>query len=316
MDVSQLFDGLTSVSPKISATVGLAVVATFGYVIGRRSAKSTTSTQGRGRQEVKRARSVARELDQIAGEIRKHLNAHRNSVSRFKERIGTMSITHEEEAVQRLCKEAEDILYATQRLTMQMAHSYDGLRGQITQLTGLTEARTDPLTGLSNRRAMDDALRSLLAMYHRYDQSFAVAMFDIDRFKQINDANGHVYGDRVLQGVASLLADGVRESDSVSRFGGEEFVVLLPQTGLEEAATLAERLRESIANTLMEDVKLTISGGITIVEEGDQADNVLTRADTALYHAKSMGRNRIAINDGENLHVVGDVPQTPSVVES
>jgi predicted signal transduction protein with EAL and GGDEF domain len=106
--------------------------------------------------------------------------------------------------------------------------------------------------------------------------------------------------------VASLLADGVRESDSVSRYGGEEFVVLLPQTGLEEAAKLAERLRQLIADTVMVDIRLTVSGGVTVVEDGDQAENILTRADAALYHAKSMGRNRIVVNDGQRMRVVSE----------
>ena len=106
-----------------------------------------------------------------------------------------------------------------------------------------TEVRTDPLTGLNNRRGLDDALAAQLALMGRYHSPFSLAMFDIDHFKQVNDREGHLHGDRILQELSQLLEECVRETDLVARYGGEEFVVVMPQTDLAGACMLSERLR-------------------------------------------------------------------------
>jgi len=125
-------------------------------------------------------------------------------------------------------------------------------------------------------------------------------IFDIDHFKLLNDQQGHLEGDRLLQGVAKLLDDSARETDIVSRYGGEEFVVVMPQTDLEEASIFAERLRATIEREL----PLTVSGGVTTVLDGDTADSLLARADAALYRAKSAGRNSIFRHDGQQIESI------------
>ena len=93
-----------------------------------------------------------------------------------------------------------------------------------------TEVRTDPLTGVNNRRGLDDALSAQLALKGRYHSTFSLVMFDIDHFKQVNDQEGHLHGDKVLQELSRLFDECIRDTDMVARYGGEEFVVLMPQT--------------------------------------------------------------------------------------
>jgi diguanylate cyclase (GGDEF)-like protein len=163
-----------------------------------------------------------------------------------------------------------------------------------------TEVRTDPLTGVSNRRALDESLNNLFAMKSRYQTSFSLIICDIDHFKQVNDKHGHVYGDNVLREVAQHLDDCVRETDLVARFGGEEFVLVLPQTDLGGACILADRVRHLIS----EKMAVTISGGVACVKEGDTPGSLLSRADAALYSAKSGGRNLVYRHEGELIEPV------------
>src|SRR5262245_15891945 len=157
-----------------------------------------------------------------------------------------------------------------------------------------TEVRTDPLTGVSNRRALDETLESMFAMMHRYEHPFSVVIFDIDYFKQINDEQGHLYGDRMLKTVARLLDDNVSDTDLVTRYGGEEFVIVMPQTTLEGAAVFSDRLRRRVEQQL----PLTVSGGVAGASEGDNPQTLLARADAALYGAKAAGRNRLFQHTG------------------
>ena len=122
------------------------------------------------------------------------------------------------------------MLKPTLKLASQLAAAYDEIRQQSNNLMTFTEVRTDPLTGVSNRRALDETLESMFAMMHRYEHPFSVVLVDIDYFKQINDEQGHLYGDRMLKAVARLLDDNVRDTDMVARYGGEEFVIVMPQT--------------------------------------------------------------------------------------
>jgi diguanylate cyclase (GGDEF)-like protein len=157
-------------------------------------------------------------------------------------------------------------------------------------------ARTDPLTGLCNRAWFEEALEAEEHRAARYGHPFAVALFDLDHFKQVNDRYGHETGDRALQRVASLLHGGIREPDQVCRWGGEELVVLLPETGLEEARKMAERLRHKVADSFLgRGPHVTISGGVAAWVPGEGGQRVVRRADGALYRAKEEGRNRIAV---------------------
>lgn len=290
--------------PQLNYTVALAAVATIGYAIGRRRKRSEDTTALKAQREIERAQSVARELERIGAAVRKHLAKHHASVARFKERVNDLTSHEEAETWKKLCEEADDFLKPTLRLAHEFAQAYDQLRQQMTHLMAFTEVRTDPLTGVRNRRALDEVLATMFAMKSRYDQAFSVVIFDIDHFKQVNDEQGHLTGDRVLRTFAALLSDSIRETDVVARYGGEEFVIIMPQTELENAAAFCERLRAMVERNAIVDIKVTVSGGVATAHDGDDVQGLLNRADEALYHAKESGRNRVFRHDGTHIEPV------------
>ena len=160
------------------------------------------------------------------------------------------------------------------------------------------QANTDPRTGLANSRAFDLAVEQTLAARAGHE-SASVLMLDIDHFKAFNDRHGHPAGDAVLQRTAHLVTMNVRSDAMVTRYGGEEFAVLLPVAGLDEARRAAERLRKAIASDVIEvggaRIVVTISVGLALLTHDEALDSALTRAVKALYRAKNGGRNRVDI---------------------
>ncbi len=155
----------------------------------------------------------------------------------------------------------------------------------------------DPLTGLGNRRAYQQRIEEELSRFDRYGTPLALVVCDLDHFKHINDTHGHLAGDRVLRVVAQLLLRLTRKSDFVGRYGGEEFVVLLPNTTDETALLVAEKLRSSLEKLPFESggkkIAVTMSMGLTHASKGDMPDSLFKRADELLYQAKNAGRNRV-----------------------
>ena len=167
-----------------------------------------------------------------------------------------------------------------------------------------SEVQTDPLTQLLNRRG----LSAVLDLYQTLHQPFAVLALDIDHFKRVNDSWGHDVGDRVIQQVAQTLSVSARQSDVVCRNGGEEFLMLLPLTSVEEACRIAERVRIAVADTPIKEVgNITLSVGVAAWQgEAASLESSLKQADDALYRAKHAGRNRVVVA-GEAAVLSGDV---------
>ncbi len=162
-------------------------------------------------------------------------------------------------------------------------------------------AITDSLTGVFNRRHFYYVAQTELERSHRYDREMAIILLDIDHFKWVNDSFGHLVGDQVLQALASRCRSNLRVFDSIGRFGGEEFIILLPETGINEALHIAERLRHAVETISIATPKgratITISLGVSFFEPGKPVslDHLVDYADKAMYQAKEMGRNRVAI---------------------
>nr|WP_300989080.1 PAS domain S-box protein [Thiocapsa sp.] len=155
-------------------------------------------------------------------------------------------------------------------------------------------ATTDMLTGIRNRRYFEQTVANEIARAARYDEPVSLLIFDIDHFKRINDTHGHLVGDQVLVELTRLVGDHLRASDLLARWGGEEFVILIPQCGLNEARQLAEKLRLLIAGETFSGVGcITSSFGVADYRPPETADAWLDRADQALYDAKGAGRNRV-----------------------
>ena len=156
-------------------------------------------------------------------------------------------------------------------------------------------ARTDPLTQLSNRRDLWEKLEEEFVRFQRSKKAFSIIMGDIDHFKRFNDEHGHDAGDFVLVQVAKILMANCRDQDKPGRWGGEEFLIFLPETGLTGAATLAEKMRKEIESHSFQfnelNFKVTISFGVNTFAEGQAMDRCLKIADECLYEAKKQGRN-------------------------
>ncbi len=161
-----------------------------------------------------------------------------------------------------------------------------------------TLAATDPLTHIRNRRSFFDIAEKYYSIAVRTKEPLSVMMIDIDYFKSVNDKYGHAVGDEVLKEFANVTKRQLRDSDLFARYGGEEFVIVLPNTGIEGAEKLADKIRHTIANhylvTEKGEIQITISIGVSALNKQDTSlDDILSRADKALYRAKENGRNRI-----------------------
>jgi len=180
---------------------------------------------------------------------------------------------------------------------------FNRLRKQLAQARRLLRvmATIDPLTGAYNRRQVQQHFANELSRHVRSQHPLSCLMIDIDHFKAVNDAHGHQVGDDVLRKVTSRIGSSLRVYDVVGRYGGEEFLVILPETDSQEAAAIAERVRESVAQTAEatgdQGHPVTISLGVASNRSGDTVDTMTQRADEALYHAKNNGRNRVEVSD-------------------
>jgi diguanylate cyclase (GGDEF)-like protein len=161
-------------------------------------------------------------------------------------------------------------------------------------------ATTDELTGLANRRSFMRSLDIELERARRSSTSLAMAIIDIDHFKRVNDGYGHPAGDEVLRNIGDLLKGAMRVTDIVGRLGGEEFSILMPDTNERDAHAVCDRLRDMAASRIIElpdgrKINITLSGGVALLESGEQGDHWISRADGALYEAKSGGRNQVKL---------------------
>lgn len=180
-----------------------------------------------------------------------------------------------------------------------------------------SNALIDSLTGLGNRRAFDSELDRRINDFHRHRFPFCVALFDIDHFKSINDRWGHAVGDEVIKGVAEAISARGRKSDHFSRYGGEEFSMVMPMTPIDGAKLAVRRciIRTRLAKASEHDLSVTTSCGLTEVAESDTVASVVERADAALYEAKRRGRNRLVVADQQSfvdVEIESNVESKPS----
>ncbi len=199
-----------------------------------------------------------------------------------------------------IINELERIKYINQSLKDELEAARRVLEKQKNAIENIKElSLRDQLTGLYLRRHMKDVLDDLLYNFNRYKKVFSIIMMDLDDFKDINDTYGHLAGDEVLKTVASILKRYTRHSDISFRYGGDEFIVLLPETQLEDALVVAEKIRKKISSVRFKknEVEFTcsVSLGVTQVKEGDSVESILERVDEALYKTKRTSKGEITV---------------------
>mgnify|MGYP002623918610 CR=1 FL=1 len=192
---------------------------------------------------------------------------------------------------------------ANGQMRQRLSFAEDALAQQARRIAEtLNEARTDPLTGLPNRRMFDEELARRHAEFVRYGTEFSLLMFDIDHFKQFNDTHGHLAGDEVLRNIARVVGHTLRETDTLARLGGEEFAVILSSTVGRDSRAAAERAREAVAASTTEyngnQLKVTVSTGLAQPQPGEEPTALYRRSDQAMYASKSAGRNCGHWHDG------------------
>lgn len=204
----------------------------------------------------------------------------------------------------------EDILSDTRQMrgaVMTLAKRLEDSRSEIEELReevskARADALADALTGLTNRKGFDLAMNACLTTHDLGSRGLSLVAVDIDHFKQVNDDFGHLFGDKVLRSVAQILKQNVKGKDTAARYGGEEFNILLPDTTLQGAHSLADTIRTSVERCRVRRTdnreaiaKVTVSLGVASYLPGETADSFLSRADEALYISKRDGRNRVTL---------------------
>lgn len=191
---------------------------------------------------------------------------------------------------------------------VQLAQTNLRLKQREAEIVALT--LTDSLTGVGNRRRLEQAMDVEIHRAKRSGGKLCALMADLDHFKRVNDTWGHDAGDKVLSHFGALLREQTRPTDVVARFGGEEFVILMPQTAIDQAVDIGERIRALLASTLVQPIPLpvTVSVGVAELLGDETGEELLRRADKALYEAKQTGRNRV-VQAGVGLPSMVSIPQ-------
>lgn len=261
----------------------------------------------------------SRRLEQIRNEIRNIIVETISGVNQASQDTATAAanlnassnrLLNQEASVQDLRNIVSEVINETQHIALnsnllkemldETRHEIDNLREELDKTR--QQATTDPLTGLLNRRGFETALQMACNRASHSLQSLALLIIDIDHFKHINDTYGHLTGDKVLRNVGTILSANIKGKDTVCRFGGEEFAVILPDTTLVNAKQVGDILRLNIERSRLKSVgndedigQVTVSIGVTEYRPSELGDDLIKRADEAMYESKRAGRNRVSI---------------------
>lgn len=273
--------------------------ATSRNLFDEHLAHGTLGNMQRAQDELKRIlRSVMLQLLQTGNDFAQYANGLGLHLNRLE---GAPNLDLLREITREVVKETREIERSSKdsstHLT-QATEEVERLRKELEQAR--REASTDPLTGLLNRRAFTTVLANAINKAQADGQDLCLVMLDIDHFKTINDTYGHLVGDKVLRFIGRLLTQVVKGQDTLCRFGGEEFAILLPETSPQGALRVAETIRNRLNGSHLRLAdsgqplgELTASLGVACYRPGESADNFIQRADQALYEAKRQGRDRV-----------------------
>ncbi len=307
----------------IAIAVGLVVIVGIGFRASRRNPRSqpdapsnppslraqTPSTGSPEQLEaVERIKLVLQGLIQNfthnTDRLKDDALAYNTSLERHKQSLQQLVTIEDLRELERsLLTQVDEIQSANQVYRRQLDEVNDKVKSQQQELERLqTVATKDFLTEIPNRRMLEERLNEMMQHANRYGHLFSLIVFDIDHFKKVNDTHGHLAGDRILKAVAHTIEEQRRSTDFLARYGGEEFVLVLPETSLDHAGALADRIRRAIKKSKFTfektPIPVTISAGVSRIDsepESDSVENLFKRADAALYCAKENGRNRVEL---------------------
>lgn len=261
--------------------------------------------------EIRRAKEILGRLREVAASVAADVGQHSQQVERINEELNASNTADTEAVVGAVAK----LLQTNRQMQHQLASAEERLQDQARQIEcQTTAALTDALTGLANRRALDDSLARRVADFQRLRQPFWMMMLDVDHFKRFNDTHGHQAGDEVLRGVARVLRANAQKSDLVARYGGEELVVVF-NGSLSAATQKATAIRQAIDNARFHfegvELHVTVSVGLAEIASGEDAAGLMRRSDEALYTSKNSGRNCAHWHDGREIRRIGETRPAP-----
>jgi diguanylate cyclase len=292
----------------MTATVGLAA----GWWLRTIVSGSHVPTDSPGEDTTKsRSREIVSRLYDLAANMAANVDDHSNRVQEINDELRAIEHHAPEDVLSAMAK----LVDANEQMQQQLASAEQKLNEQAQQIEShVAEARTDALTKLANRRAFDDEMSRCQADFRRNGRPSSVLMIDVDNFKKFNDTYGHQAGDEVLRGVGRVLRRQARDTEVVTRYGGEEFAVVFPGSEIAGARIGAERIRAAIGAASFQfegrQLHVTASAGLAQFRPNEDATALIKRADVALYASKEAGRDRGHWHDGEKCHPLADKSQS------
>jgi diguanylate cyclase len=281
-----------------------AVLLCAGLAIGLWIGKRAGADAGSHHAETERLVKLVSRMVNWSHGMAKEMSEYRSVVSGVSRLFQGADGAFEEPEREATVGLLSQVVVANEQLQTRLNRAETMLKDQAHEIsTYMSEARTDPLTSLPNRRAFDEELNRRMAEWRRHLVPLSVLIADIDHFKRLNDTYGHLAGDEVLAEVSHTLKETMRESDIVARIGGEELAVILPRSKAEEACRAAARARMAIEQAKCDydgqTLQVTVSIGAAQLGRDENSESVLRRADEALYAAKDAGRNLAYWHDGQ-----------------
>lgn len=269
---------------------------------------------------MQRAGAIAKRLQNLATEMSSIINEHCSELEQASQMLSVDGSHGDEPIPDAVMNVIGHIVHANQNLQSKLDQAESRLKEQAVEIEShISRSLTDALTGLPNRRDFNVRLEERMSTWQRRREIFSLLMLDVDHFKKLNDTFGHLAGDKVLTALGAALRGAVRREDAVARYGGEEFAVLLPNTSLEQATLVAQKVREAVANVSVEhdgqQIAITVSGGLASIQAEERAETLIHRADEALYAAKRAGRNRTFVHDGTGCRWAAGQNDVPAIAD-
>lgn len=273
-----------------------AVQLVAGVGLGMWIRRGNKAVDGHGHHDIMQAGLIAQRLQALADEMSSSAQEHRSKLDQASRLLTSGGDSHDPALTELVVDVIGDVVRANQNLQLKLETAEGRLQEQAVEIEAhISRSLTDPLTGLPNRREFNERLEERMGAWNRRRDVFSLLLIDVDHFKKLNDRHGHLAGDQVLAAIGKALRTAVRREDAVARYGGEEFAVLLPSTSLDQAALVAQKVREAVARVVVnrnnQDIAVTVSGGLAMIEPNERVESLIQRADSALYAAKAAGRN-------------------------